>query len=88
MVLFALAGALLFGVLRWPAWSIALLIAGFILTSLGLGHGWNIDAMRPLDNPIFVDLALKLLVIYSVACAIGYCIGRLIALGWHVFRNR
>ena len=65
--------------LLWPPFLVALCL-------IGIHTYFGIQVLS--RNVIFVDLALKLLVIYSVACAIGYCIGRLIALGWHVFRNR
>lgn len=87
MAIFALAVAFVLGLLRWPVWTALLLMIAGIMLSLGVGAGWNADSFRPFNNPIFIDLVLKLLLIYAIACSIGYGAGRLIAFAWRRVRR-
>lgn len=87
MALYALAAAFLFGLLRWPVWTVPLLIVAWVIASLGIGAGWDPNVWKPFNNPIFVDLVLKLLLVSTIACTIGYVIGRLIAWGWRRLRR-
>ncbi len=79
MVLYTLAFAFLIGLLRWRVWTVPLLIVAAVIVNLGVGAGWNFRIWEPFNNPIFVDLVLKLLLVNFVACVIGYGVGRLIA---------
>jgi hypothetical protein len=82
MILYALAFALVLGLLRWRAWTVPLLTAAAVLVNLGIGSDWNFAIWKPFNNPIFVDLVLKLGLANLIACAIGYGVGRIIAYVW------
>ena len=79
MILYALAIAFLLGLMRWRVWVVPLLAIAAVIVNLGVGSDWNFEIWKPLNNPIFVDLVLKLLLANFVACVIGYGVGRLIA---------
>jgi hypothetical protein len=82
MLLYALGAAFVLGLLRWPVWSVPLLAAAAVVVSLCFGSSWDFAAFKPFNNPIFVDLVLKLGLANFVACALGYGVGRLIAGVW------
>lgn len=83
MVIYTFGAALVVGLLRWPAWTAAVLAIATLAGYLGVGAEWDPSVWRPVNNPIFMDLVLKLALANAVACTIGYAIGRLIAWGWH-----
>jgi hypothetical protein len=80
MILYTVAFAFVLGLMRWRALAVPPLVIAAVVIDLGVGSGWNFEAWKPLNNPIFVDLVLKLLLANVVACMIGYGAGRLIAL--------
>jgi hypothetical protein len=84
-VLYALAIAFIIGLLRWPVWTVPLLAAGAVFVTLGIGSEWNFAVWEPFNNPILVDLVLKLGLANLVACTMGYIVGRLIAWIWRRF---
>jgi hypothetical protein len=88
MAFYAFLAIGLAGVLRWPIWCVPPLIVAAILVSLGLGSRWSLESWQPLNNPIFIDLVLKLIVIYAVACMAGYGFGRLVAFVWRRLTHR
>ena len=79
MILYTLAFAFLLGLMRWRVWVVPLLTIAAVVVNLGVGSDWNFESYKPFNNPIFVDLVLKLLLANVVACVIGYGVGRLIA---------
>ena len=79
MILYTLAFAFVLGFMRWRVLVVPPLVIAAVVIDLGVGSGWNFEAWKPLNNPIFVDLVLKLLLANVVACVIGYSAGRLIA---------
>lgn len=88
MVLYAVGASFIAGLLRWPLWSVPLLIVGYTVVAIGLGYGWSLDEMRPLNNPIFFNAVLTVTLAHTVACSIGYLIGRVIAFIWSRFMGR
>ncbi len=84
MVLYTLAAALLLGLLRLRVWILPPFVIAAVVVHLGVGSDWNFSTWKPFNNPIFIDLVLKLLLANLVATVIGYTVGRLIAavMGW------
>ena len=82
MALYALGTSFVVGWLRWPVWSLPLLIVAFIIATLGMGSDWDPNVWRPFNNPILIDLLLKLALINAIACTLGYLVGRLVAFVW------
>ena len=79
MILYTIAFAFLLGLMRWRVWVVPPLVIAAVVVDLGVGSNWNFEIWKPLNNPIFVDLVMKLLLANVVACVIGYGAGRLIA---------
>ncbi len=82
MIIYTFAAALVVGLLRWPVWTVVVLAIATLVGYLGVGAEWDPNVWRPFNNPIFMDLVLKLALANVVACTIGYVMGRLIAWGW------
>ncbi len=83
MIIYTFAAALCLGLLRWQVWTVVVLAVVTLIGYLGVGAGWDPSVWQPYNNPIFVDLVLKLTLANVVACTIGYGIGRVVAWGWH-----
>lgn len=79
MILYTLAIAFLLGLLRWRVWVVPLLTVAAVVAQIGIVANWDFSIWKPFNNPIFVDLVLKLLLANFVASVIGYGVGRLIA---------
>jgi hypothetical protein len=79
MILFTLVAAFFLGLLRTRVLVVPPLVIAAVVLQLGVGSGGNFRIWEPLNNPIFVDLVMKLLLANLVACVIGYGVGRLIA---------
>jgi hypothetical protein len=79
MILFTLVAAFFLGLLRSRVWVVPLLVIAAVILQLGVASGGNFRIWEPLNNPIFVDLVLKMLLANFVACVVGYTVGRLIA---------
>ncbi len=82
MIIYTFAAACILGLLRWPVWTVLVLAVATLIGYLGVGAGWDPNVWQPYNNPIFVDLVMKLALSNVVACTIGYGIGRLVAFGW------
>lgn len=84
MILYTLAVAFILGLVRARVWIVPPLIIAAVAVQLGVGAGWNFESYRPFNNPIFVDLVMKMLLANVVACVIGFSVGRGIAfvMGW------
>ncbi|OJU28133.1 MAG: hypothetical protein BGN89_02375 [Alphaproteobacteria bacterium 64-6] len=79
MILYTLAIAFLIGLVRWRVWTVPLLTVAAVVVNIGVVANWNFEVWRPFNNPIFIDLVLKLLLVNFIASVIGYGVGRLIA---------
>jgi hypothetical protein len=84
MILYTLAAAFFLGLMRVRVWIVPLVVIAAVVVNLGVGSGWNFESFKPFNNPIFLTLVLNLLLANSVACVIGYGVGRAIAfvMGW------
>lgn len=82
MIIYTFAAALVLGLLRWPVWTVVVLAVATLVGYIGVGAEWDPNVWRPFNNPIFIDLVMKLALANVVACTIGYAMGRLIAWGW------
>jgi len=79
MILYTLAAAFFLGLTRARVWVVPLLVIAAVVVQLGVGSGWNFESYKPFNNPIFVDLVLKLMLANVVASVVGYGVGRAIA---------
>lgn len=80
MIFYTVAFAFVLGLTRWRVLVVPPLVIAAVVIDLGVGAGWNFEIWKSFNNPIFVDLVLKLLLANVVACVLGYGAGRLIAL--------
>jgi len=81
LLLCVLASAFVFGLLRWPVWSIALLSLAALDIDLQMGSPW---IFREFGPPTFTYVLTHFLPVVAIVCVIGYAAGRLIAyvMGW------
>jgi hypothetical protein len=84
VILYALAIAFLIGLMRARIWVVPPLVIAAVVIQLGVGAEWNFKSYQPFNNPIFIDLVMKLMLANVVACIVGFSVGRLIAyvMGW------